>query len=123
MELFTQGKWGAQVLKSIQETVLKAGCLYLSLINWGEILYITEMRLGAQKKKFVKEQIHKMNIELCGMDAKRVELAASLKAQYGLPYTDAFAAALSIEKKASLVTGDADFKKISQRLKIIWIGG
>lgn len=121
VELFTQKKKGLEVLHVIQKTVAKSGRLYLSLINWGEILYITEMRHGLQQKSFIKQKIAQMGIQIIDADAKRVELAASLKAQYRLPYADSFAAALALEKKADLITGDADFKKIEPKLKIIWV--
>ncbi|HZG74186.1 MAG TPA: PIN domain-containing protein [Chondromyces sp.] len=42
-------------------------------------------------------------------DLKLTLKAAALKAKYALSYADAFAAALTILKKATLITGDAEF--------------
>jgi predicted nucleic acid-binding protein len=47
--------------------------------------------------------------------------AAIYKASGGLPYADAFAAALARLRKAELVTGDPDFKRIEQEIKIFWL--
>jgi len=47
--------------------------------------------------------------------------AAGLKAQYAIAYADCFAAALGILKKAKVVTGDPEFKKIGEKVKIEWI--
>ena len=38
--------------------------------------------------------------------------AAALKAKYSFSYADAFAAAITIHKKATLITGDNEFKAL-----------
>lgn len=48
-------------------------------------------------------------------------LAASLKAQYNLPYANCFAAALAQAGKATLVTTDMDFERVGTALKILWV--
>jgi predicted nucleic acid-binding protein len=40
--------------------------------------------------------------------------AAQIKSSYILSYADAFAAALTIKKKATLITGDKEFKNLSR---------
>ena len=47
--------------------------------------------------------------------------AASLKAQYKLPYPDCFAAALGQARKATVVTSDKDFERVGTALKILWV--
>jgi len=49
------------------------------------------------------------------------KMAASLKAQYNLPYADSFAAALTHSRKATLVTSDKDFERVATVLKILWV--
>jgi len=49
------------------------------------------------------------------------KLAASLKAQYNLPYADTFAAALAHSRKAVLVTSDKDFERVGTVLKVLWV--
>jgi len=41
-----------------------------------------------------------------------------LHAKYNLPYADCFAAALSKDWKAELVTGDRDFEMVQSEIKI-----
>jgi hypothetical protein len=36
-------------------------------------------------------------------------------------YVDAFAAALAIENKATLVTSDSDFRKLGHNFPIVWL--
>jgi predicted nucleic acid-binding protein len=49
------------------------------------------------------------------------KLAASLKAQYNLPYAACFAAALAQARKSSLVTSNKDFERVGTALKTLWI--
>jgi predicted nucleic acid-binding protein len=46
---------------------------------------------------------------------------AKLKAKYTIAYADCFAAILASSLKALLVTGDSEFKKLSDELLIEWI--
>jgi ribonuclease VapC len=47
--------------------------------------------------------------------------AAEYKAQYVLSYADCFALASAVEYKATLLTGDPEFKKVEHLVDIIWI--
>jgi len=49
------------------------------------------------------------------------KLAASLEAQYNLPYADCFAAALAQTRKATLVTSDKYFEGVGTAIKILWV--
>ena len=60
-------------------------------------------------------------LEIVAVDADLAALAASYKAAYPMSLADAFAAALTREKKAALVTGDPEFKSIEAEIKIDWL--
>lgn len=47
--------------------------------------------------------------------------AGRLKSQYPVAYADCFAVALAMEKKATIITGDIEFKRFEKRVKIEWI--
>jgi predicted nucleic acid-binding protein len=47
--------------------------------------------------------------------------AADVRVRYKLYYADSFAAALAIEKKATLVTGDSDFRRLGHGFPILWL--
>lgn len=47
--------------------------------------------------------------------------AAIFKAAHRLSLADAFAATLAKEKKAELVTGDPEFKKLEKDVKVHWL--
>jgi predicted nucleic acid-binding protein len=47
--------------------------------------------------------------------------AADLKVKHKLHYADSFAAALAIEHKATLVTGDSDFRRLGHAFPVVWL--
>ena len=47
--------------------------------------------------------------------------AAEYKAEYSLSFADCFALASAIEYKATLVTGDPEFKKVEHLIEITWL--
>jgi predicted nucleic acid-binding protein len=53
--------------------------------------------------------------------AQRAFRAAELKTTYQLYYVDAFAAALTMEAKATLITSDSDFRKLGHSFNVLWL--
>jgi predicted nucleic acid-binding protein len=107
-----------KILKSAQAGKTK---LYLSVINLGEIYYNTVRERGwetANKIMFLTEQLP---IIVVAADREITLEAARLKAIHPVAYADFFAAALGITKKAAVVTGDPEFNKFSDLIKIAWI--
>jgi ribonuclease VapC len=47
--------------------------------------------------------------------------AAEYKAEYSIFFADCFALASAIEYKATLVTGDPEFKKVEHLVEIVWL--
>ena len=60
-------------------------------------------------------------IELHDVTPQRSFRAAELKVKYKFYYIDSFAAALALEHKATLVTGDSDFRKLGHDFPIMWL--
>jgi len=93
----------------------------LSLINWGEILYILERDHGEAVALEMMKDIDSLPIILCGVNRWRVVAAARVKARYPLSYADAFAVALAQELGAAVVTGDPEFKRVEDLVPILWL--
>ena len=49
------------------------------------------------------------------------DAAAEFRARFKLSMADAFAAALAKERKAELVTGDAEFRPLEKEIRIQWL--
>ena len=95
--------------------------LYLSVINWGEIYYITLRNFDLKRADFFKETIAMYPITIVEANKELTLQAAQYKAYHKISYADAFAAALAKMKKAVLVTGDKEFKSLENEINILWI--
>lgn len=86
--------------------------LRMSVVNWGEVYYSIARHQGFSETEKIIAQIRMLPIDILDADQQTTSRAARLKAGYGLPYADCFAAAIAA-KEDVLVTSDAkDFKKI-----------
>ncbi|MBI3536219.1 MAG: PIN domain-containing protein [Chloroflexi bacterium] len=52
---------------------------------------------------------------------ERIFAAARLKAEHSISYADAFAVALAGELKATVVTGDPEFKSLESKVNLLWL--
>lgn len=87
--------------------------LFMTNVNAGEVYYIAYRKDGVQKAEIIWKVIQDFPITLIEANMALTYQAANLKARYKLSYADAFAAALTIQKKATLVTGDPEFNNLS----------
>jgi predicted nucleic acid-binding protein len=94
---------------------------FMSVINWGEIYYNTMREGGLEEAEKVIKQFSKHSIQLVDADRDLTYRAAKLKAKYHIAYADCFAAALSIKLKATVVTGDPEFERLSHEVNIFWV--
>ena|SRR5579872_528153 len=86
--------------------------LMISIVNWGEVYYNIARRKGLQQARELMAKVRVLPLTLISADEAVAEAAAQLKAGYGLPYADCFAAATAGKDKI-LVTADVkDFKKV-----------
>jgi len=93
----------------------------LSVVNWGEVYYITLREVGRERAEAVAHLISTLPIELVPADLELTKLAAELKATKKMSYADCFAAALAKLRKAELVTGDEEFRQVEGEIKVRWI--
>ena len=95
--------------------------LLLSVINWGEIYYITLRETGRERAEAAAHLISTLPIQVIPADLELTTQAAEFKAFKKMSYSDCFAAALAKLRKAELVTGDDEFKQVENEIKIFWI--
>ena len=97
--------------------------LFLTSINWAEVYYSTMREVSQEAAEQHAQIIARLPIDIVGIgdDLKLARQAAIYKATYRLSLADAFAAALAKEKKAELVTGDPEFKQLTEEIKIHWL--
>jgi predicted nucleic acid-binding protein len=112
---------GADIVTDLIEGATEDVHLFLSLINFGEVAYITERERGMQQAVELLEDIRRLPITLSGIDEARILAAAHIKAHHPVSYADAFAIALAQEFGAAVVTGDPEFKKVESVVPVLWL--
>jgi predicted nucleic acid-binding protein len=95
--------------------------VYISAVNWAEVLYKMERKHGKAGYETARQFERTTPLEAVPVDRELAEAAALLKNAHGLGLADAFAAALAKNKKAELVTADHEFKSVEKEIKINWL--
>lgn len=112
---------GAAVRDLLKKASAEKAAAFLSVINLGEIIYITERKLGRNTAESSLEDIFQLPIQVVEANMDRVLSAAHVKAQYTISYADAFVVALAQELKATIVTADPEFEKVESLTRILWL--
>jgi ribonuclease VapC len=119
---FFQKEKGYEKVFHLLEEIKKTGAAkYINAINLGEIIYSTKKEFGDQKKLEILANIERLDFTILPIPNSLIFRAAEYKAQYALSYADCFALASAVEHKATLVTGDPEFKKVEHLVDIVWI--
>ena len=98
--------------------------IYLHAIHLGEVYYITLREQGQDVADLAFTRIKAFPLQYIEtIDEKLLRVAARLKAIYPISLADSFAAALAIIYKATLLTGDPEFKKVEKKedISIEWL--
>jgi len=119
---YLRGEPGAE---RVRDLLLRARSgeahLYWCLVNYGEVLYISECQGGRPAAEEAIRIIDHLPLEIVPADRDLTFAAAHLKARYPISYADAFAAALAQKLGAILVTGDPEFRKVEAIVEIEWL--
>jgi predicted nucleic acid-binding protein len=108
-----------EVLRSAEKNECKAG---ISIINLGEVAYITERERGLAKAHEVLGAVRSLPVTVLPVGESIVMMAAHIKANHRLSYADAFAAATAKLTGGKLLTGDPELKKLDgAEIKVEWL--
>jgi len=119
---YLENERGADKMIELFQVARDSGkALLLSVVNWGEVYYITLREAGPERAKAVAHLISTLPIQVAPVDLELTKQAAEFKAFKRMSYGDCFAAALAKLRKAELVTGDPEFKQVEGEVKILWI--
>jgi len=93
----------------------------MSAINVGEVYYFVRKYHGEALAESWRQSSGTLPITIEVPTADEIWDAALLKGRYPIAYADAFAAALAQKYRCPLLTGDPDFRSVSD-LELDWIG-
>lgn len=91
-------------------------------INLGEVFYILARERGAEKAEYLINAIlPSLAIRRIPNSFEDILEAARIKAGHSLSYADCFAVATARREDAPIVTGDPEFRKVENIVKIDWL--
>ena len=94
--------------------------LRLTTVNAGEIVYGVERSLGRAAGEDVLAEIQ-IWTQIVVPDLELSLRAAWLKLRGGISYADCFAAALAHRDGVPLITGDPEFRRVEDVIRIAWL--
>jgi predicted nucleic acid-binding protein len=114
---------GTRIKELLKDAEKEKSSLFLSIINLGEVLYITEREQGLFQAQKVLAAIDQLPLQILPAARAAVLAAAHIKAYYPLSYADSFAAAAAQQRNAILLTGDPEFRKMEKAglIEIEWL--
>lgn len=119
---YFRGEPGAVLVRDLLHKAAVADKpLYMTEINYAEVKYIILRKDGDQAWVESAKVLETLPIEFSPATRVLADAAADYKSRYSLSLADAFAAALTKEKKAELVTGDPEFKPLEKEIKVVWL--
>jgi len=84
----------------------------MSVINWGEVHYTITRESGVAAANTALQEIKNIPVAVLPVEIEQTRAAAILKASYGLPYADCFAAALAGQSGVVITADTKDFGRI-----------
>ena len=95
--------------------------IFMHIINLGEVYYRICRVTGPKEADEILQKVRLLPIKILSASDTIVMEAAKIKGRYPISYTDAFAVAAAIQKKAVVVTSDPEYKKVAKLVKILWL--
>jgi len=112
---YLEGEAGMPRVRSVlQGATAQRHLVYLSLINLGEALYITERERGLVEARRALGAIDQLPLEIVGVSRSTVLAAAHIKARFPIAYADAFAVVTAQERAGVVITGDPEFRPLAE---------
>jgi predicted nucleic acid-binding protein len=121
LDFLDAGPGAPRVREVIRESLVRNVPLLMSVVNWGEVLYIIWQRRGEEAARKAMADLSRLSIEPVPVDLEQSLKAGEIKARHKIPYVDCLAAALATLRFAVLVTGDRDFEKLGRQSNVLWI--
>ena len=95
--------------------------VWMSIINCGEVVYITEREQGLFAAQRAIAALDQLPITFVDADKQLTLAAAKFKAHRSISYADCFAVALGESRRAVVLTGDPEFRKVEDLISIQWL--
>jgi predicted nucleic acid-binding protein len=120
LDILGDGPGASRMEYMLKEAHRLGNPLLASVVNWGEVFYLSWQRYGEQSARETMADLSRLPIRVVPVDLPQALKAGELKALHKIPYVDCIAASLAVEQRATLVTSDHDFVKLGRQFPILW---
>jgi predicted nucleic acid-binding protein len=119
---YLDGEPAAQhVRQALRKARRKQAVVLLSLIAYGECLYVIEREQGLHHAQRAVGIIDQLALHVMPADRPLVFEAALVKARYPISYADAFSVALAKQNHGRVMTGDPEFQAVESEVGVHWL--
>ncbi|CAN5602498.1 type II toxin-antitoxin system VapC family toxin [soil metagenome] len=94
--------------------------LRLTSVNAGEVIMAVEREFGATVAHRVLDAVQQWT-DVESVDLELAARAAWFKLRGGISYADCFAAALAHRDGLPLITGDPEFRRVEDVIRVVWL--
>lgn len=95
--------------------------LLMTVVNAGEVWCIIARRTSSSDADRALGLLRDIGIKFINADWPLTELAARYKVNGRISFADCYAAALTKQMKATLLTGDPEFTQLNGEIDILWL--
>ena len=95
--------------------------LLMSVVNAGEVWYTLVRRRSVKEADETLHWLHEVGVRLVDADWAITKIAAGFKVKGNISFADCYAAAVAKHNKATLITGDPEFKQLEDEISISWL--
>ncbi len=121
---YLEGEAGMARVRSVLEgAAAQRHTVYLSLINLGEALSITERERGLVEARRTLGAVDQLPLAIVGVSRGTVLAAAHIKARFPISYADAFAVVTAQDHGGVVMTGDREFEPLAAAgiIAVAWL--
>ncbi len=119
MLAYLEGEPEGERVKAILRAAERGECrVLMSLINLGEVLYITERERNLARAQEVLALIEQFPLQIIEVSREMVLAAAHIKAQAPIAYADAFAVVAAQANDGVVLTGDPEFEAVRGMVEV-----
>ena len=121
LDFLLNGPGASRIEKLLKEADRSATPVLASVVNWGEVFYLSWQRHGEQSARQTLDELSRLPIRVVPVDLPQAVKASEIRVLHGIPYVDCMAASLAALNGATLVTADRDFEKLGRHFPILWL--
>lgn len=117
--LAERGSRSVEVL--LEKATLARKKVLIAAPNWAEIRYQVERKQGESGWQQIRTALLGLPLEIVAADQKLAEIAGKIKASRKMSLADCFAAALAMDRRGDVYTGDPEFREVEAEVRVVWI--